>query len=113
MISRFIAAGASLLVVTGALAADGEYRPILKIPPVYPMEALQRGLEGYVIVQYTVTATGATRDPVVVESTSSIFERAALDSAQWYKYEPRMIDGEAVEVPGVRTKVVFALEDER
>jgi protein TonB len=91
--------------------SDGEYLPIVKVAPVYPARAASRGLEGYVIVEYTVTRTGATRDPLVIESSSSLFERAALESALKYKYKPRVINGEAVEVPGVRTKITFELEN--
>ncbi|WP_428096841.1 energy transducer TonB [Candidatus Rariloculus sp.] len=91
--------------------ADGEYLPIVKVAPIYPARAASRGLEGYVIVEYTVTRTGATRDARVVESSSSLFERAAVDSALKYKYRPRVIDGEPVEVPGVRTIIRFELEN--
>jgi len=91
--------------------SDGEYLPIVKVAPVYPARAAQRGLEGYVIVEYTVTRQGTTRDISVVESTSSLFDRAAIESAAKYKYKPRVINGEAVEVPGVRTKITFELEN--
>lgn len=90
--------------------SDGEYLPIVKVAPIYPARAAARGLEGYVIVEYTVTRTGTVRDPVVVESSSSLFDRAALDSSLKYKYKPRVINGEAVEVPGVRTIIRFELE---
>jgi protein TonB len=91
--------------------SDGEYLPIVKVAPIYPSRAASRGLEGHVIVEYTVTRTGTTRDIVVVESTSSLFDRAAVDSAAKYKYKPRVINGEAVEVPGVRTIIRFELEN--
>ncbi len=89
--------------------SDGEYLPIVKVAPVYPARALQRGLEGYVIVAFTVTAAGTTRDATVVESTSTLFERAALEAALKFKYKPRVIDGEAVEVPGVQNKISFEI----
>ena len=91
--------------------SDGEYLPITKPAPIYPPRAAQRGIEGYVIVEYVVTTTGETRDVIVVESTSPLFERAAVDSAKKYKYLPRMIDGTPIEVSGVRTKIEFVLED--
>lgn len=90
--------------------SDGEYLPIVKVAPIYPARAASRGLEGYVIVEFTVTRTGTTRDVHVVESTSSLFERAAVDAAGKFKYKPRVIDGEPVEVPGVRNKITFVLE---
>ena len=89
--------------------SDGEYLPIVKVAPVYPARALQRGLEGYVIVEFTVTPAGTTRDAVVVESTSTLFERAAVEAALKFKYKPRVIDGEAVEVPGVQNKISFEI----
>lgn len=91
--------------------SDGEYLPIVKVAPVYPARAASRGLEGYVIVEFTVTRTGTTKDISVVESTSSLFERAAMDAAAKFKYKPRVIDGEPVEVPGVRNKITFVLEN--
>ena len=89
--------------------SDGEYLPIVKVAPVYPARALQRGLEGYVIVEFTVTPAGTTRDALVVESTSTLFQRAALQAALKFKYKPRVIDGEAVEVPGVQNKISFEI----
>lgn len=90
--------------------SDGEYLPIVKVAPVYPARAASRGLEGYVILEFTVTRTGTTKDISVVESTSSLFDRAAMDAAAKFKYKPRVIDGEPVEVPGVRNKITFVLE---
>ncbi len=91
--------------------ADGEYLPIVKVAPVYPQRAVARDLEGYVIVEFTVTRSGTTRDIVVIESTDSIFERAAMDAASKFKYKPRVIDGDTVEVRGVLHKITFVLMD--
>ena len=90
--------------------SDGEYLPIVKVAPVYPSRALSRGIEGYVIVEFTVTRAGTVRDVFVVESTSTLFERAATAAALKFKYKPRVIDGEAVEVAGVRNKISFVIE---
>ncbi len=94
----------------GLGVADGEYLPIVKVAPVYPARAAARGLEGYVIVEFTVTRTGTTKDIRVVESSNSIFDRAAIDAAAKFKYKPRVINGEPVEVPGVRNRITFVLE---
>jgi periplasmic protein TonB len=95
----------------GIGVSDGEYLPIVKVAPVYPARAASRGLEGYVIVEFTVTRTGTTRDISVVESSSSLFDRAAVDAAGKFKYKPRVINGEPVEVPGVRNRITFVLEE--
>ena len=52
----------------GLSASDGEYLPIVKVAPIYPDSAARRGLEGWVLLKFTVTETGAVRDPVVLES---------------------------------------------
>lgn len=96
--------------VTSAMT-DGEYIPIVTVAPHYPARALSQGIEGYVIVEYTVTTTGGTRDPVIVESSNTVFDRAALDSVLKYRYRPRVIDGEPVEVSGVRRLIRFELDD--
>jgi TonB family protein len=90
---------------------EGAYLPMVKVAPIYPPQAAQQGLEGYVIVDYTVAADGNTEDVVVVETSSPLFDRPAVDSATRYRYKPCVIDGEPVAVPGVRTRIEFVLEN--
>ena len=93
-------------------SADGDYLPIVKVAPIYPQRAIDRGIEGYVIVEFTVTKTGAVRDPKVIEyEPSPIFNKAALAAALKFKYKPRVVNGEPIEVHGVLNKITFQLED--
>jgi len=87
-----------------------EFRPVVQRPPSYPAAAARRGLEGYVVVEYTVTRHGEVQAPVIVESSSSIFHEAALEAASGLRYQPRVIGGETVDVVGVRTVIRFELE---
>ncbi len=97
---------------TGWVVSDGEYLPIVKVAPEYPRRALQRGIEGYVIVEYTVTKLGTVVNPRVIEAQpEGIFDDAAMKSALKYKYKPRVVDGEPIDVPGVRTIIRFELEN--
>jgi periplasmic protein TonB len=105
-----VAADLDLSMGAGLSATDGEYLPIVKVAPNYPRGALSRGLEGDVILEYTVTKQGSVRDPVVIESTNPVFNSSAMDSALRYKYKPRVVDGNPIEVPGVRTRVMFRLD---
>ena len=92
---------------------EGDYLPIVKVAPIYPNRALTRGIEGYCVVQYTVTRQGTTKNPVVVESqcSSSLFHRASINAAMKFKYKPRIMDGEAVEVPGVQNKFTYEITE--
>lgn len=92
-------------------SGDGDYLPIVKVAPIYPRRAQSRGIEGYVIVEFTVTKNGSVRDPIVVEAKpENIFNRAALDAALKFKYKPRVVDGEATEVAGVQNKITFEID---
>ena len=94
----------------GMNVAEGDYLPIVRVAPVYPARALSRGLEGYVDMSFTVTTTGTVRDPIVMYSTSSLFERAAIRAVLKFKYKPRVVDGQPVEVAGVKTRITFKIE---
>ena len=95
----------------GMNIAEGDYLPIVRVAPVYPARALSRGLEGYVDMSFTVTTTGTVKDPVVDFSTSSLFERAAIRAVLKFKYKPRVVDGVPVEVPNVKTRITFKIEE--
>ncbi len=94
----------------GLSASDGEYLPFVKVQPSYPRRAQARGIEGYCIVSYTVTKQGATKDIAVVDCSSKLFERASMKAAQKFKYKPRVVDGQAIEVPNVKNKFNYKLQ---
>lgn len=97
---------------SGMSTGDGEYLPIVKVAPIYPRRAQTRGISGYCIVEYTVTKTGAIRDPVAVDcDPSGVFERASVKAATKFKYKPRVVDGEPIEVAGVLNKFTYELEN--
>ena len=98
---------------SGLSSGDGEYLPIVKVAPIYPRRAQTRGITGFCIVTYTVTTTGAIRDPFVGNETDcspkGIFERASIKAALKFKYKPRVVDGEPIEVAGVQNKFTYEL----
>ncbi len=64
------------------------------------------------IVEFTITAAGTVKDPVILEAyPSSIFNRAMLRAIVKWKYKPKIVDGVAVERTGVRVRQNFELED--
>lgn len=92
-------------------STDGDYLPIVKVAAVYPRRAQSRGIEGFVIVEFTVTKTGAVTNPIVVHAEpEGMFDRAALDAVVKFKYKPRIVDGEAMIVSGVQNKISFEID---
>jgi protein TonB len=96
---------------TGFSATDGEYLPIVRVPPAYPPRAQENGVEGWVLLEFTVTAEGTTENVIVLESSHSMFERSAIKAAEKYKYKPRVVDGEPTPVTGVTVRIEFTLEN--
>ena len=95
----------------GLSASDGEYLPIVKVAPIYPRRAQSRGVEGYCTVEYTVTKAATTRDIAPVDcSPPGYFERASIKAAEKFKYKPRVVDGEPIEVPGIQNRFTYELE---
>lgn len=106
-----IAAVVSVGGTGGFAASDGDYLPIVKVAPIYPRRAQERGLSGYVIVEFTVTKFGTVVDAKVIESTNSVFNHAALKAALKFKYKPKVVDGQPIDVAGVLHKITFEMED--
>lgn len=91
---------------------EAEFLPLVKVAPVYPRSALERNVQGHVLLEFAVTTTGAVRDPIVVEAEPpGVFDRAALTAVSRFKYKPRVVEGETVEVTGVRNRIVFEVAD--
>ena len=96
---------------SGMSSGDGEYLPIVKVAPIYPRRAQTRGITGYCIVEYTVTKTGSIRDPQPVDcQPQGVFESASVKASLKFKYKPRVVDGEPIEVAGVQNKFTYELE---
>src|SRR5690606_27365960 len=95
----------------GLGVTDGEYLPLTKVMPHYPGRAQTNGIEGYAIVEYTVTTAGTTRDIRLVESSNPVFDRSCIEAAETFRYRPRFVNGEAIEVPAVRNRCVYRLDE--
>lgn len=93
-------------------SADGDAVPMVRVPPQYPERAMQRGIEGRVLVQFTISKSGAVKDPkVIAAEPSSIFNKAALKAIRQWKYNPKILNGKAVEQRGIKIAIPFRLSD--
>ncbi|SDK00575.1 energy transducer TonB [Microbulbifer yueqingensis] len=101
----------------GPVAINRDPVPLYKPAPSYPSAALRRGLEGYVVVEFTISETGRVMAPRVVAGFDSagnetrVFDRAALSAVSRFKYQPSMDDGRPVKRHGVRNRISFRLAD--
>ncbi len=69
-----------------AASTDGDVVPIVRVNPQYPIRAAERGIEGWVELMFTISATGAVLDPVVMAAhPARIFDRAAIRAVSRWK----------------------------
>jgi periplasmic protein TonB len=82
----------------------------VKTPPVYPIQAKLRRIEGEVVLQFIVDESGTVREIDVVESApGDTFVRAALAAVARWRFRPAVKDGRAVAVR-VQQKLSFRLD---
>lgn len=89
---------------------EGDIIPVVVIRPMYPREAAMKGQEGWVKVEFTITAIGTVKNPRVIDSKPPrVFNREAIRAILKWKFKPRVVNGVAVD--RVATQVIdFSLE---
>ena len=94
----------------GIGSGEGDYLPIVRVAPQYPRRALINDVEGWVIVEFTVTPLGTVTNPhIVAEEPSGVFSDVAKNAVLKFRYKPRIVNGEPISVAGVRNKITFRL----
>ncbi|HEC00928.1 MAG TPA: M56 family peptidase [Sphingomonadales bacterium] len=89
-----------------ASEADRNLLPISQTPPVYPQQAQELKLEGYVIVMFDIMADGTTANVTIRESSNKIFNEPSIITAKSLTYEPRQNKRVIKNIP---YKIVYTL----
>jgi len=78
-------------------------KPITRENPEYPKGALRRGVEGSVLLEFTVDGKGNVAAPRVIEATPpGVFDEAALGASSKWKYEAL-----GAETTNIKVKLTF------
>ena len=120
---------AAVLVATALLSASAAAQPAANAqatPPVrvgsgvrnptktkdaraiYPADAIRAGIQGVVVLEITIDATGKVTKATVLRSVPGLDE-AAIDTVKKWEYEPTLIDGKPVPIIATVT-VNFAIQ---
>ena len=95
-----------------ASASDSDIVPVVRVNPQYPIRAEERGIEGWVELEFTISAAGTVTDAKVTNAKpKGVFDRSALRAIKKWKYNPKVEDGVAVDRSGVKVILNFDLED--
>ncbi len=94
----------------GAGGGDRDVVPLVRVDPVYPPQARQRRIEGWVDIEFTIGPAGTVEDPKVIGANPrSVFEQSALRAVRRWRYNAKMVDGVAVARHGVQVRIRFKL----
>lgn len=100
--------------VTGVeIRQNSEAFPMYRTQPNYPMVALQRGLEGWVLLRYDVDTSGSLSNIRVMDSEPRrIFDKEAMRALKKWKFKPALIDGQPVASTGQTVKIQFDMDQD-
>ncbi|NAS99388.1 energy transducer TonB [Pseudomonas syringae pv. actinidifoliorum] len=93
-----------------AAADSSQYQPLSKEAPDYPERALDKGIEGDCTVVYDVSPQGKVVNPQVQGSCHPLFMRPSLAAAETFRYQPRIVEGRAVMVSGVKNTFHYRIK---
>jgi len=99
-----------------AAAAEGGYVSATSltrtryVPPQFPDSAREKGIEGWVDVQFLVNTDGSVGEAAIVGAQPvGIFEQSALEAVRRWRYQPVLHDGAPV-TQRARVRVRFAVQ---
>jgi protein TonB len=78
---------------------------IARVSPVYPIEAIEKGISGPVHLEAIITTAGVIRE-IKVLSGDPLLVASALDAVRQWRYRPTYLNGQPVEVI-TQIEVVF------
>ena len=94
------------------LAAGSDGVPVPKkkkhVQPVYPKEALAKGIRGIVILDLVIDTDGQVAEMHIIRSIPGLDEAALAAAGQW-RYDPVKVDGRPVSVR-LTVPITFALK---
>ncbi len=88
-------------------AGSAQFKRTRYVEPVYPKDALEKGIRGDVRVRITVDTDGRVKDAEVLSSSPpGVFEKSALSAVRRWRFKPIEVDGKEIEASATTT-VVF------
>ena len=83
---------------------DGPLIPVSQVPPVYPLRARRKGIEGRVKVKFLVTENGAVEQITLLSAEpKNMFEKNVLKAVSTWRFKPGTVDGKIVKTWVLKT----------
>jgi len=92
---------------------NNEARPIVRIPPKYPMDAMRNGIQGWVRLAFDVNEIGKVVNVSVIDSQPKrIFDKAARQALRKWKYQAKSVNGKSVFQENRTVQLDFTIEQQ-
>lgn len=86
-------------------------RPIVRVNPKYPLDALRKGVQGWVKLAFDISEVGEVINVKVLDSEPKrIFDKAAKQALRKWKYRAKSIDGKQVQQHNFTVLLDFNME---
>ena len=93
------------------LGCGADYAPTREVQPVYPLRAQQMGIEGYIVMGFTIDTDGKVSDISVIDAhPANAFVRSATRAVESLKFPPCVIGGKVTQQASVSIKYAFKLQ---
>lgn len=92
--------------------SDHDARPIVQVPPRYPIKAANSGIEGWVKLAFNINQLGEVYGVKVLDSKPKrTFDKAAKQALKRWKYRAKVANGKAIEQHNLTVQLDFKMEN--
>jgi TonB family protein len=94
---------------------DDDFLPLVTVSPDYPTQAASDGIEGWVLVGFTVLEDGSVDEQtitVIDADPVQIFDLSSMRAVAKFEFPPRLVNGKAFKVEEVQYLFRYALEQD-
>ncbi|NQZ22581.1 MAG: energy transducer TonB [Colwellia sp.] len=92
---------------------DNEARPIFRVTPKYPIDAMRKGIQGWVKLAFDINEIGKVVNITITDSKPKrIFDKAARKALRKWKYQAKSVDGKSVFQKNRTVQLDFTIEEQ-
>ena len=85
--------------------------PCYSVPVEYPKDMKEKGVEGFVVIEFGISPEGIPYSLSPVEYTHEDFVMPALNAMAQFRYPPTIVDGKAVHIDYFKKFVFQSVND--
>lgn len=99
--------------VTMNTQPDQDARPVVRVNPKYPMDALRNGVQGWVKLAFDISEIGQVINVKIIDSEPKrVFDKAAKQALRKWKYRAKSIEGKQVQQHNFTVQLDFNMEQQ-